>query len=94
MTFKNVEVIQQEEVQTKWYERFRKKIGTSAVVVTAVATASTANAAEVPDFLAPVSTALDGIGVGLGSLFLTVIGIICVIIAFTTTKGGVKKAGG
>lgn len=96
MTFKNVEVIEQQEVHKKtWFQRFRNKFGGSAIVATGIVATSGAHAegVAIPDFLAPATTALDGIGVGLGALFLVAIGIVCVIIAFTTTKGGVKRAG-
>ncbi len=94
MTLKNVEKIETQEKQQSWFQRFRNKFGATAVVGTGVVATTSANAAvEIPDFLAPATTALDGIGVGLGALFLVAIGIVCVIIAFTTTKGGVKRAG-
>lgn len=94
MTFKNVEVIEQQEVHKKtWFERFRNKFGLATVGTGALVASSAHAEVAIPDFLAPATTALDGIGVGLGALFLVAIGIVCVIIAFTTTKGGVKRAG-
>lgn len=95
MTLKNVEKIEtQEKHEQSWFQRFRNKFGATAVVATGVVATTGAHAEVViPDFLAPATTALDGIGVGLGALFLVAIGIVCVIIAFTTTKGGVKRAG-
>ncbi|TNL41160.1 hypothetical protein [Acinetobacter bereziniae] len=100
MTLKNVEVIEQQELHEKtWYQRFnfktfRKKLVASAIT-TGVLVVSNAHAAEgdIPDFLAPAKTALAGIGTNLGALFLSVIGILLIIIAFTISKGGIKKAG-
>lgn len=99
MTLKNVEVIEQQELHEKtWYQRFnfksfRKKLVASAIT-TGVLVVSNAHAAdEIPDFLAPAKTALAGIGTNLGALFLSVIGIVLLIIAFTISKGGIKKAG-
>ena len=37
--------------------------------------------------------ALSGIGTDLGIVFMVAIGITLVIIAFTTSRGGIKRAG-
>lgn len=93
MTLKNVEKIEVPQQKTP-FQRWRQK-ATAAVISTGVLVVSNAHAAEgdIPDFLAPAKTALSGIGVNLGTLFLTCIGIILIIIAFTISKGGIKKAG-
>jgi len=94
MTFKNVEVIEQQEVHKKtWFQRFRNKLGGTAVVSGALV-ASNAHAADaIPDFLATAGTSLTGISVGLGALFVIAIGITLLIMAFVISKGGIKKAG-
>jgi len=97
MTFKNVEVIEQQEVHKKtWFQKFKSKLA-PATVATGVLVASNANAAEgglaIPDFLQPAADALGGIGVSLGALFVIAIGITLVIIAFTNSRGGIRKAG-
>ncbi|MFW1817590.1 hypothetical protein ACG9X6_23610 [Acinetobacter guillouiae] len=96
MTFKNVEVIEQQEVHKKTlFQKFKSKLPLS-VVATGVLVASNANAAEgsaIPDFLKPATDALSGIGVSLGALFVIAIGITLVIIAFTNSRGGIRKAG-
>lgn len=96
MTFKNVEVIEQQEVHKKtWFQKIKSKLAPAAVA-TGVLVASNANAAEglaIPDFLKPATDALGGIGVSLGALFVIAIGITLVIIAFTNSRGGIRKAG-
>ena len=96
MTFKNVEVIEQQEVHKKtWFQKFKYKLAPTAVV-SGVLVASNANAAEgsaIPDFLAPAQAALGGIGTSLGALFVVAIGITLVIIAFTNSRGGIRRAG-
>ena len=95
MTFKNVEVIEQQEVHKKtWFQRFRNKLGGTAVVSGALV-ASNAHAAEgaIPDFLATAGSSLTGISTGLGALFVIAIGITLLIMAFVISKGGIKKAG-
>ncbi|TNL41835.1 hypothetical protein [Acinetobacter bereziniae] len=99
MTLKNVEVIEQQVHEKNWFQRFNFKTFRKNLVATAITTGvlvvSNAHAAEgdIPDFLAPAKTALAGIGSNLGALFLSVIGIVLIIIAFTISKGGIKKAG-
>ena len=93
MTFKNVEVIEQQEVHKKtWFQRFRNKLGGTAIVSSALV-ATGAHAADVPDFLGTATTSLGGISTGLGVLFVAAIGITLLIKAFGISKGGIKKAG-
>jgi|GEM_PF-2008470 len=95
MTFKNVEVIEQQEVHKKtWFQRFRNKLGGTAVVSGALV-ASNVHAADgaIPDFLGTATTSLGGIGTGLGVLFVAAIGITLLVMAFVISKGGIKKAG-
>lgn len=94
MTLKNVEKMDQTQVEKSWFNRFRQKIG-ATVLTTGVLVASNAHAADgdIPDFLAPAKTAIAGIGLNLGTLFIACIGIALVIIAFTLSKGGIKRAG-
>lgn len=96
MTLKNVEVIQQQAHEKSWFQKFRSKFGSraasTALVATGAAVAIPAHA-ETPDFLAGATTALTGIATSLGGVFLLAIGIILVIIAFTNSKGGLKRAG-
>ena len=91
----NVQKIAQQEVHEKsWFNRFKTKalVGSSALVV-----GSSAMAAEgdpvIPDFLAPAKTFMTGIGTDLGTVFMVAIGITLVVIAFTVSRGGIKKAG-
>lgn len=93
MTLKNVEKIEQPQQKTR-FQRWCKK-ATATVISTGVLVVSNAHAAEgdIPDFLAPAKTALSGIGANLGTLFLVAIGIALVIVAFTLSKGGIKRAG-
>lgn len=96
MTLKNVEVIQQQTHEKSWFQKFRSKFSSrtasTALVATGSAVAIPAHA-EIPDFLADATTSLAGIATSLGAVFLLAIGIILVIIAFTNSKGGLKRAG-
>lgn len=92
MTFKNVEVIEQQEVHEKtWFQPFRNKLGFSGIASGALV--ATGAHAEVPDFLATAGTSLSGIATGLGALFVIAIGITLLVMAFVISKGGIKKAG-
>ncbi|MBZ6535515.1 hypothetical protein [Acinetobacter seifertii] len=92
MTFKNVEKIEtQERHQKTWFQKFRSKF-VPASVVTGGLIAANANAAD-PDFLGTATTSLGTIATGLGALFVAAIGITLLIMAFSISKGGVKKAG-
>lgn len=96
MNLKNVEVIETPTQDKSWFQKFRtNRTVTAAVVATTGVAASSANAADpvIPDFLAPAANALTGIATSLGGLFAICIGIILVIIAFTNSKGGLKRAG-
>ncbi|UIJ74339.1 hypothetical protein [Acinetobacter sp. SH20PTE14] len=98
MTFKNVEVIEQQAHEKSWFQKFRSKFSSraasTALVATGAAVALPAHAeGEIPDFLAGATSSLSGIAVSLGGVFLLAIGIILVIIAFTNSKGGLKRAG-
>jgi hypothetical protein len=96
MTLKNVEVIEQEQHEQSWFQKFRSKFGRSAVssaVVTTGVLAATGAHAELPDFFAPVTAAFSGIEGNLATLFLTCIGITLMIIIFVISRGGIKKAG-
>lgn len=96
MTLKNVEVIEQQAHEKSWFQKFCSKFSSRAASTALVATGSAVALpahAEVPDFLADASTSLSGIAVSLGGVFLLAIGIILVIIAFTNSKGGLKRAG-
>ncbi|MFK4049884.1 MAG: hypothetical protein WBG77_11870 [Acinetobacter venetianus] len=93
MTLKNVEVIEQTQHEKSWFQKFRNKRAVStALVVTGASVAIPAHA-EIPDFFAPATEALGGIATGLGGLFLLAIGITLAVIAFTISRGGIKKAG-
>lgn len=91
----NVQKIEQQEAHEKsWFNRFKTK---AAVASTSLVVGSTAFAAEgdpvVPNFLTSAKDALSGIGTDLGIVFMVAIGITLVIIAFTTSRGGIKRAG-
>lgn len=93
MTFKNVEVIEHQEVHKKtWFQRLRNKLGGSAIASGALV-ATGAHAADAPDFLGSATTSIGGIATGLGVLFVAAIGITLLVMAFTISKGGIKKAG-
>lgn len=92
MTLKNVEKMEQHQVEKTWFQRFRSKLAGTAVVGTGALVAIPAHA-EIPDFLADASGSLTGIATSLGGVFLLAIGITLVIIAFTTSRGGIKRAG-
>lgn len=96
MTFENVEVIEQQEVHKKtWFQKFKSKLAPVALTTGALV-ASTAHAegdSAIPDFLKPAVDSLGGIAVSLGGLFVVAIGITLVIIAFTNSRGGIRKAG-
>jgi len=92
MTYKNVEVINQEQHEKSWFHKFRNKLAGVGAVAGAVAVTAPVHA-EIPDFIAPASTAINGIAFGLGALFLVALTITLTIIAFTNSKGGIKKAG-
>lgn len=92
MTLKNVEKIEVQETHKKsWFQKFRGKLAPVAVVGGSVVAVNAH--ADVPDFLATATTSLGGILSGLGTLFVAAIGITLMIMAFTTSKGGIKKAG-
>lgn len=96
MTFKNVEVIEQQAHEKSWFQKFRSKFSSRAASTALVATGATVAIpahAEIPDFLSGATDALTGIATSLGGVFLLAIGIILVIIAFTNSKGGLKRAG-
>lgn len=99
MTLKNVEVIEQNTHEKSWFQKFRSKFSSraasTALVATGAAVAIPAHAADpvIPDFLAGATGALTGIATSLGGVFLLAIGVILVVIAFTTSKGGLKRAG-
>ncbi|MCH7352242.1 MULTISPECIES: hypothetical protein [unclassified Acinetobacter] len=97
MTLKNVEVLEQQTTHEKsWFQKFRNRATSTAVIASTAIVASTANAAGesvIPDFLKPAKDAISGLGVSLGEIFLIAIGITLVIITFTTSRGGIKKAG-
>lgn len=92
----NVQKIDQQKAHEKsWFNRFKTK---AAVASTSLVVGSTAMAAEgdpvtIPDFLAPAKTALTSIPADLGVLFMAAIGIVILIIVFTNSKGGIKRAG-
>ncbi|MEQ1343695.1 hypothetical protein [Acinetobacter seifertii] len=93
MTLKNVEKIEaQEQHQKSWYQKFRTKL-VPAVVTTGVLIASSAHAEDTPDFIGTAKTAMTGLVTNLGGLFVVAIGITLLIMAFTLSKGGIKKAG-
>ncbi|MEN8411936.1 hypothetical protein ABFP33_18465 [Acinetobacter bereziniae] len=93
MTFKYVEVIEQQEVDKKtWFQRFRNKLGSTAIVSGALV-ATGAHAADAPDFLGTATSSVTGIGTGLAALFVAAIGITLLIMAYVISKGGIKKAG-
>ncbi|MBO3656709.1 hypothetical protein [Acinetobacter haemolyticus] len=93
MTLKNVEVLEKPTQDKTWFQKFRsKRAVTTAVALTGASVAIPAHA-EVPDFLAPAVDALGGIGTSLAALFVVAIGITLVIIAFTNSRGGIRKAG-
>lgn len=96
MTLKNVELIEQQAHEQSWFQKFRSKFGskvaTSAVVTTGVMAATGAHA-DIPDFLAEPIAGLTGIGTNLGALFLIAIGITLMIVIFTNSRGGLKRAG-
>lgn len=95
---KNVEImeqtVQQQAHEKSWFNRFKSK---AAVASTSLVVGSTAFAAEgdaaIPNYLETAKTALTGIGTDLGVVFMVAIGITLVIIAFTTSRGGIKRAG-
>lgn len=99
MTLKNVERIPaqtQTQSEQKWYQRFNTRyIAPALASATAFAVTAPAYAAEgdIPDFLAPAKTAMSALASNLGAVFMVVIGIILVIITFTNSKGGLKRAG-
>ncbi|MCH7378602.1 MULTISPECIES: hypothetical protein [Acinetobacter] len=95
MGLKNVEVIEQQAHEKTWFQKFRGRATSTAVIASTAIVASAANAADpvIPDFLAPAKNAISGLGVSLGEIFLIAIGITLVIITFTTSRGGIKKAG-
>jgi hypothetical protein len=96
MTLKNVQVIEQTQHEKSWFEKFRSKFNqkaaTTALIATGAAVALPAHA-EVPDFLGDATTSFVGIAAGLGALFVASIGIYLLIMAFTASKGGIKRAG-
>jgi hypothetical protein len=95
MTLKNVDVIEQTNHEKSWFEKFRTN-GSNAATAALVATGATAAVpahAAIPDFLADATSALTGIATSLGGVFLLAIGVVLVVIAFTTSKGGLKRAG-
>ncbi|WP_151793030.1 hypothetical protein [Acinetobacter seifertii] len=93
MTLKNVEKIEtQEQHQKSWYQKFRTKL-VPAVVTTGVLIASSAHAEDTPDFIGTAKTAMTGLVTNLGGLFVVAIGITLLVMAFTLSKGGIKKAG-
>ncbi|GAA5565855.1 hypothetical protein Asch03_03395 [Acinetobacter schindleri] len=93
MTLKNVEKIEaQEQHEKSWYQKFRTKL-VPAVVTTGILIASSAHAEDPPDFIATAKTAMTGLVTNLGGLFVVAIGITLLIMAFTLSKGGIKKAG-
>lgn len=96
MTLKNVEVIEQQQHEKSWFQKFRSKFNnktaTTALIVSGSAVALPAHA-EVPDFLAGATTSVAGIATGLGALFVAAIGIYLLIMAFSASKGGIKRAG-
>lgn len=92
MTLQNVEKIEaQEKYKKSWFQKFRGKLALPVVAIGGMAAASAH--ADVPDFLATGTTALGGIATGLGTLFVAAIGISLLVMAFMTSKGGIKKAG-
>lgn len=94
MTLKNVEVIEQQAHEKSWFQKFRSKTFAASTVLVATGAAVAIPAhAEIPDFLAGATTALAGIATSLGGVFLLAIGVILVVIAFTNSKGGLKRAG-
>lgn len=94
MTLKNVEVIEQQAHEKSLFQKFRSHAASTALVATSAAVAIPAHAeGTTPDFLSGATTALTGIATSLGGVFLLAIGIILVIIAFTNSKGGLKRAG-
>ena len=91
----NVQKIAQQEVHEKsWFNRFKTKalVGSTSLVVGSAAMAAEGDAA-IPNYLETAKTALTGIGTDLGVVFMVAIGITLVIIAFTTSRGGIKRAG-
>lgn len=93
MTLKNVQKIETQEIHEKsWFHRFRNKVlvGSSALVV---GSSAMAEAVPPPDFLAGANTSLTTIAAGLGALFLLAIGITLLIISFSNSRGGIRKAG-
>lgn len=93
MTLKNVEKIETQETHKKtWFQKFRNKLAPVAVATGGLVVAN-AHAADAPDFLATASTSLGGIATGLAALFVIAIGITLTIMAFTLSRGGIKKAG-
>lgn len=96
MTLKNVEVLEHQETHKKtWFQKFRNQLTATAVIGSTALVASNSNAAagDPPDFLTPAKTAITGLGVSLGEIFLIAIGITIAIIVFTISRGGIKKAG-
>lgn len=96
MGLKNVEVIQQPEQKQSWFDRLKGRATSTAVIASTAIVASAAHAegeTAIPDFLKPAKDAISGLGVSLGEIFLIAIGITLVIITFTTSRGGIKKAG-
>ena len=92
MTLKNVERIETQEIHKKtWFQKFRNKLSPVAVATGGMIVANAH--AEAPDFLGEASTSLGAIAVNLGALFVIAIGITLTIMAFTLSRGGIKKAG-
>ena len=94
MSLENVQKIATQEHHEKtWFQRFKNKalVGSSALVVGTSAMAE--GESSIPDFLAPAKTAMTGLGTDLGTVFLVAIGITLVIISFTNSRGGLRKAG-
>ncbi|QNX07559.1 hypothetical protein IC784_08940 [Acinetobacter seifertii] len=95
MTLKNVQKIEtQEQHQKTWFQKFRSKFVPAAVVTGGLIAANAhAAAGDPPDFLGTATSSLGTIAIGLGTLFAAAIGITLLVMAFSTSKGGIKKAG-
>lgn len=98
MTLKNVEKIEQETHEKTWFQKFKNKINSKLAPVAVASGALVASSAHaegpaIPDFLGGATTSLGGIAVSLGALFLIAIAITLTIIAFTNSRGGIRRAG-
>ena len=93
MTLKNVQKIEAQEIHQKtWFQKFRGKLAPVAISSGSLV-AMSANAADTaPDFLATATSSMSGILTSLGALFVVGIGITLLIMAYSISKGGVKKA--